>query len=322
MPADSVPSTATVVLATAYGDPDVLELVSEPLREPGAGEVVLEVRAAGINPIDWKLYSGAFGTDPDRLPVRLGYEAAGVVVAAGPDAVGPAGPIAVGDEVIGYRLDGAYATHVVAPAEALVPKPASLTWEQAGGLMLAGATAEHALVAAGVGEGDTVLIHGASGGVGLFAVQLAVLRGARVIATASAARHDDLRALGAEPVTYGEGLADRVRALAQDGVDAALDLVGTDEAVDVSLEVVGDRDRIVTIAAFGRGAQDGIKLIGGGPGADPGTEIRAAARQKLAALAADGRLRITATGVPLADVADAHREGQAGHTRGKVSLVP
>ena len=120
------------------------------------------------------------------------------------------------------------------------------------------------------------------------AVQLARLRGARVVATAGERNHDLLRELGAEPVAYGDGLADRVRALAPDGVDVALDLVGTDEAMDVSLALVADHDRIATIANFARGPREGVKLLGGGPGADPGNDIRDAARAELARLAGDG----------------------------------
>lgn len=313
---------SAVVVATAFGGPEVLSVVDEPAPEPGPGEVRIAVRAAGVNPIDYKAYSGAFGTDPSSLPMRLGAEAAGVVTAVGPDAVGPAGPISVGDEVIVYRAGGAYAANLVVAATEVIPKPAALSWEQAGGLLLTGATAVHALETAGVGAGDTVLISGGSGGVGLFAVQLAAARGATVIATASPAKHDLLREFGALPVAYGSGLAARVRAAAPRGVDAALDLVGTDEAVDTSLELVADRSRIVSIAAFGRAA-DGIRLIGGGPGADPGTEIRANARIPLADAAAAGRLRvIVARTYPLAEVAQAHRDIMAGHTTGKLVLLP
>src|SRR5207248_1452382 len=161
-------------------------------------------RAAGVNPVDVKSYSGAFGADPARLPIRLGAEAAGVVTAVGADTAGPAGPVGVGDEVIAYRAPGAYATELVVPAQAVVPKPI--------------------------------------------------------------------------PVAYGPGLAGRVAVAAPGGVDAALDLVGTDEAWDVSMGVVTDRARIATIVAFGRGLQAGIKVLGGAPGADPGTEIRQRAR--------------------------------------------
>jgi NADPH:quinone reductase len=312
-----------VVLAPAYGGPEVLTVVDQPVGDPGPGQARVEVRAAGVNPADWKGYTGAFGTDPAALPRRLGFEVSGVVTAVGPDAVGPAGPLSVGDEVIGFRVSGGYAAELVVPAAALVPRPASLGWEQAAGLMLTGATAVHALTATAVGEGDTVLVHGAAGGVGLMAVQLAALRGARVVGTVGGDGADLVRRLGAEPVRYGDGLADRVRELAPDGVDAALDLVGTDEAVDVSLELVADRQRIATIAAFGRAGAEGIRALGGGPGADPGTELRDAARLDLAEAAGAGRLEVVvAATFPLEDVAAAHRQGMAGHTHGKLVLLP
>jgi NADPH:quinone reductase len=117
---------ASVVIAAEYGGPEVLTLTQEPTPEPGPGEAVIAVRAAGVNPADYKTYSGAFGRDPGRLPLRLGFEAAGVVTAAGPDAVGPAGPIAVGDEVIAFRVTGAYASELAAPAQSLLPKPTGL----------------------------------------------------------------------------------------------------------------------------------------------------------------------------------------------------
>jgi NADPH:quinone reductase-like Zn-dependent oxidoreductase len=312
---------SAVVVATGYGGPEVLAVVDVPTPEPGPGEVRLAVRAAGVNPIDVKAYSGAFGTDPDRLPMRLGAEAAGVVTAVGPGAAGPAGPVSVGDEVIAYRASGAYAAELVVPGEAVVPKPAGLGWEQAGGLLLTGVTAVHALEAATVGAGDTVLLHGGAGGVGLMAVQLAAERGARVIATASPAKHELLARLGAVPVAYGAGLADRIRAIG--AVDAAVDTVGTDEAVDVSLALVPDRARIVTIAAFGRAPQEGIRLIGGGPGADPGNEIRAAARLPLVEAAGAGRLEVLVAGAyGFAEAAAAHRAIAAGHTTGKIVLIP
>jgi len=311
------------VVAGAYGGPEVLSVIDEAVPDPGPGEVRVAVRAAGVNPIDHKMYSGAFGTDPANLPLRLGSEAAGVVTAVGADATGPAGPIAVGDEVIAYRAPGAYAAEVVVPAASVVPKPAALSWEQAGGLMVTGVTAVHVLEAVGLRKGETVLIHGAAGGVGLMAVQLAVARGATVLGTASPAKHDLLRELGAIPVAYGPGLADRVRAATPGGVDAAADLVGTDEAVDVSLELVADRARIASIAAFQRGADAGIKLLGGGPGADPGTEIRAAARLQLTEAAGAGRLRLLIAGsYPLREAAAAHRQIMTGHTTGKIVLVP
>lgn len=313
----------SVVIAASYGGPEVLSVVDEPAGEPGPGEARIQVRAAGVNPVDYKVYSGAYGRDPASLPIRPGLEAAGVVAQVGPGATGPAGPVRAGDEVIAYRAAGAYASELIVPAQSLVPKPAALDWAQAAGLMLAGVTAWHCLVATDVGDGDTVLIHGGAGGVGIMAVQLAAARGATVIATASPARHDFLRKLGAVPVAYGPGLADRVRDLAPAGIDAALDLVGTDEAVDVSLDLVADKARIATIAAFGRAGQAGIKALGGGPGADPGTEIRTAARLDLARLAGRGKLLVVVGETfPLAKAADAHRAIMTGHTTGKIALIP
>ncbi|WP_344401224.1 NADP-dependent oxidoreductase [Streptomyces longisporus] len=310
-------------MASTYGGPEALSVVDVTVPEPGPGQVRIAVRAAGVNPFDYKVYSGAFGTDPARLPLRLGTEASGVVTAVGADATGPAGPVEVGDEVIAYRAAGAYAAELVVPASSVVPKPARLSWEQAGGLMAAGVTAVHTLEAIGLGKGETVLIHGAAGGVGLTAVQLAVARAATVLATASEAKHELLRDLGAIPIAYGPGLADRVRAAAPGGVDAAADLVGTDEAVDVSVELVADRSRIATIAGFERGARAGIKLLGGAPGADPGTQVRAAARLQLTAEAEAGRLRILIADThPLREAAAAHRQIMSGHITGKIVLIP
>jgi len=313
---------SAVVIAAAFGGPEVLSVTDEPVPAPGPGQARIEVRAAGVNPIDCKMYSGAMGADPGQLPMRPGFEAAGVVTEVGPDAAGPAGPLSVGDEVIAFRVSGAYAAELTVPGSALVPKPAALDWAQASGLMLTGGTAWHALAAGHVQSGDTVLIHGGAGGVGVMGIQLARARGVTVLATGGPKRHDLLRELGAIPVEYGEGLVDRVRAAAPGGIDAALDFVGTDEAIDVSLELVSDPARIVSIAAFGRGS-DGITLIGGGPGADPGTELRNAARTELTRMAQEGTLRVLVSQTfPLAEAAQAHRAIMAGHTTGKIALIP
>lgn len=312
------PVKARVVVATDFGGPEVLSVVDEEVPDPQGDEVRLAVRAAGVNPIDVKVYSGAMGTDRSQLPRRLGSEAAGVVTAVGPDSA-----VVVGEEVIAFRAPGAHASELVAPGDAIVAKPEGLGWHEAAGLLLTGGTAVHTLTATSVGAGDTVLVHGGSGGVGLMAVQLARLRGARVIATASERNHELLRSLGAEPVTYGDGLADRVRGLAPEGVDAAIDTVGNDEAMDVSLALVSDRSRIATIANFDRAPREGVQLLGNGPGADPGQEIRYGARDELARLAAAGELRVVVAGVfPFDDVAAAHRQVGTGHTTGKVILVP
>ena len=311
------------VVATAFGGPEVLAVIETPIRPPGPGEVLISVRAAGTNPIDYKVYSGVMGQDPARLPMRLGSEAAGVVTEVGDGAEGPSGRVAVGDEVIAYRIAGAYAADVTVPAVSVLPKPSTLSFEEASGLMLTGVTAAHALAVTRVGAGDTVLIHGASGGVGLMAVQLAAEAGARVIGTAGESGRALVRDFGAEPVAYGTGLEERVRALAPGGVDAAVDCAGGDEALNTSLALVADRGRIVTIVASRRAFDSGIKVIGGAPGADPGTEIRTAARLELARLASDGKLRVVvAAAYPLAEAAAAHRALATGHTHGKIVLVP
>ncbi|MGN6300850.1 MAG: NADP-dependent oxidoreductase [Angustibacter sp.] len=309
------------VVAPQYGPPDVLQVVDVDVPEPGAGQVVVDVRAAGTNPADLKSYSGEWGTDAGKLPMRLGFEASGVVRAVGPDAVGPAGPVSVGDEVVVFRTSGAYAERLLVRASAVLPKPAELAWDAAAGLLLAGTTAVHTVVAAEVSDGDVVLVHGGSGGVGLMATQLAAARGARVIATARPSAHDLLRGLGAEPVAYGPGLVDRVHALTA-RVDAAIDTVGTDEALDSSLELGVAPQRIASIAAFERGGRLGIRLLGSGPGADAGDELRLAARRQLVEDAAAGRLRVVvAATYPLADVAEAHRALRSAHAPGKIVLT-
>ena len=313
--------TAAVV-ASAFGGPEVLTLVHSELSRPGPGQVSIRVRGAGVNPIDYKVYGGAAGEDLSQLPMPLGMEVSGEVTDVGLDAVGPAGPVSVGDTVIAYPVTGGYASEVTVSATSVVPKPPRMSWEEAAGLMLTGVTAVHALATVRVARGDTVLVHGVSGGVGLTAAQIAVDEGATVVGTAGTRHHEALRGYGVVPVTYGPGLAYRVREAAPGGVDAAIDTVGTDEAVDTSFELVNARDRIVSIAAFGR-ANSGITLIGGGPGADPGTEVRDAARLQLTRRIDAGTLRVVvAKTFPLAEAADAHRLVAGGHAGGKVVLLP
>ncbi|MET9489720.1 NADP-dependent oxidoreductase [Nocardia sp. NPDC006630] len=317
-----------IVRPSTYGTPDVLTVIEVPTPRAAAGEVVVEVRAAGVNPIDWKLYSGAFHTvDEDHKDAAgiaasmpsLGLECAGVVTEVGADVTG----VQVGDEVIVYPVTAAYADYVTAPATSIFAKPAEIDWARAGSVMLTGTTAVHALHAAGVGAGDTVLVHGGAGGVGLMAVQLAAAAGATVIATAAERNHALLRELGASPVVYGPGLADRVKSAAPQGITAAVDFAGTDEALDVSLELVPDRTRIASIAGSPRRAEAGIKVLGYGPGQDAGTELRAAARGDLIERAASGTLRILVdTTFPLDQAAKAHEVGIAGHAPGKLVLIP
>jgi len=308
----------TTVLATSYGDPDdALSLVEGPLPQPGPGEVRVRTRAIGTNPFDYKSYSGAFGANPARLPIRVGSEAAGVVDAVG---VGVE-EVAIGDEVIASGAAGTYTTHLVTGLDALTPKPATLGWEPAAGLMGTGTTAWHVLAAAGVGSGDTVLVHGGAGGVGGMVLQLARLRGIAVVATGSERNHERLAHLRATPIGYGPGLLERARDAAPSGYAAALDLIGTDEAVDVSLALV-PADRVVSIAGFGR-VDDGITLLGSGPGADPGTELRDAARAPLADLAGRGEITVAVDRTyPLAEATAAHTYLRTGHAQGKVILLP
>ncbi|WP_328856665.1 NADP-dependent oxidoreductase [Williamsia herbipolensis] len=311
--------TRTVV-ARGYGGPENLALIDEPDRDPGADEVVVRVAAIGVNPIDHKLYSGAFGSDPDGLPVRLGNEAAGTVVEVADGVSGPTGPIAVGDEVVVYPVDGAYTDRIVAPSGSILHIPTGVSVEQAAGLLAVGVTAYDLIRTAGVTGDDTVVVHGGTGAVGSLAVQIAVAAGARVIATGRLDNHAAIEALGATAVAYGDGLLDRLRAASPDGYTVALDAAGTDEAIDASLELVAERSRIVSIVAFGR-AGDGIVVIDGS--SEGSRRIRSETRTTLLDQLAAGDITVTtAKTFPLADAADAHRELQSSHPRGKFLLIP
>lgn len=303
------------ITISSYGGPDVIELTERPDPVPGPDGVLVRVRASSVNPVDYKIREGYLqGAFPHHLPLILGWDVAGVVEQVGPAVT----EYQVGDEVFGYvRKDsvehGTYAELVVAGLRHLSRKPSSLTFEQAAALPLAGLTALQCLDAVGVEQGETVLVHAAAGGVGSFAVQLAAARGARVIGTAGEANHDYLRGLGADPVTYGDGLADRVRALAPDGVDAVLDLVGG-EALAVSPQLAGDPSRIVSITDAATALGFGGRYVFVRP--DPNDLAR------LSALVEDGALRVEiARTVPLAQAAAAQQLVQDGHVRGKVVLT-
>lgn len=306
------------VIATAY-DLDSLTVEDVPEREAGEGRVVIRVAAAGVNPSDLKSIRGQFGDDPAKLPLRLGAEVAGTVTAAGPgvDAV------SVGDEVIAYRVVGGWADEVVVPVENVFLRPATVTADAGAGLLLVGTTAWHLIEATRVSEGDRVIVHGASGAVGRLAVQLARLRGASVVGTASARNLEAVEALGATAVEYGPGLDERLRDALPGGAGAALDTVGTDEALDVSVALVADRRRIATINGFAHGAELGVTMLGGGPGADPGSELRRAARQPLIDLLAEGRIDVAlGPAFPLDRARDALDLIATGHPGGKVVLHP
>ncbi|MGW7351527.1 NADP-dependent oxidoreductase [Streptomyces sp. Z26] len=301
------------IVTEGYEGPDGLRLTDRPDPKVAPDQVLVRVRAAGVNPVDWKIADGALDALFDtHFPLVPGWDVAGVVAEVGLDAT----EFAVGDEVIGYvRRDdvqhGTYAELVAAPVRTLARKPSALDWRQAAGLPLAGLTAYQALDRVGVGDGDTVLVHAAAGGVGSLAVQIAVARGARVVGTASERNHDFLRSLGAEPVVYGDGLADRVRALAPDGIDAALDFVGGD-AVAVSQGLLRRPERVASVVG------PDVKALGGHlvwVRPDP-ADLAA-----LADLADAGKLTVHVDrALPLAEAADAWRLSREGRTRGKIVL--
>ncbi|MFC4514226.1 NADP-dependent oxidoreductase [Streptomyces ehimensis] len=299
----------------AYGGPEVLEYRDDlPRPKVGPDSVLVKVKAAAVNPVDWKAREGYLdGMLQPVFPVVPGWDVSGVVVGLGADTP----EFQEGDEVIGYvREDflsrGTFAEYVAAPVRTLAPKSAGLTFEEGAALPLAGLTALQSLRAVRAGEGDTVLIHGASGGVGSMAVQLARRLGARVIGTASERNHDYLRGLGAEPVTYGDGLAERVRALAPGGVDAVLDLVGGG-AVATSPAVTAHGARLVSIADPAV-TELGGRILWVRP--DP------ADLTELGRLAGEGALKVEVAEVfPLERTADAHRLSAEGHTRGKIVVT-
>jgi NADPH:quinone reductase-like Zn-dependent oxidoreductase len=300
-------------IATAPGGPEVLTFEEYDVPEPGPGEVTIEVRAAGMNPADYKHVARG---GPQEFPKPIGYEVAGVITAVGPD-VG----FSVGEEVVAFRVTGGWATALTVPAADVFTKPASLPFEAAANLLLAGATASEMLHVTRAAAGETIVVHGASGAVGVSVLQQAALLGVRVVGTASERNFDIVRRYGGLPVTYGDGLEQRVRDVAPDGVAAALDCVGTDEAVDVSLALVSDRDRIVTIAAAHRAESDGIRAIAG---AMPASKAyRDGVRADLIRLAAEGRLEVPmARTYPLADALEAVDVLRGQHPGGKIALIP
>ncbi|QAY72963.1 NADP-dependent oxidoreductase [Agromyces protaetiae] len=306
------------------GGPEVLELRETPYAVPAAGEVVVDVHAVGVNPIDWKLRSGK-RSSPELDGYRgIGTDAAGVVSAVGDEA--RAHGWQVGDEVIVAGAKGAYATEIVAREASLTRKPAGLSWEQAAAIPVPVGTAYQVLRSLAVGEGDTLLWHGGSGAVGQAAIQLARRVGAQVVATASEHNHAHLRELGAIPVTYGPGLEERVREAAPGGITVAVDGVGTDEAIEVSKALVADHDRVATIVQGARAADFGIRAWGGGSPVPLTAEEQAWRHEAIglvADLAARGEFVLEiAHRYPLADAAEAHRQSETGHVRGKIVLLP
>lgn len=305
-------------VAPRFGGSEVLEYVDVEVPAPGPGEVTIDVRAAGMNPADTKHTRQG---DPSDLPIAVGYEVAGVLSAVGPDTEIASGGGVVGDEVLAFRVEGGWAERITVPAQDVFAKPARLGFPEAANLLLASATAADMIRVTRAEGRDTVLVHGAAGAVGVSLLQQLRLLGARVIGTASERNADTVADFGGEWIAYGDGLEDRVRALAGDGIDVALDCVGTDEAVEVSLALVADRSRIVTIAAFGRAQQDGFAAIGG---AQPASKaFRDSVRQRLIDLAGAGQLEVpVARTFPLSEARAAAEILESQHPGGKLALVP
>lgn len=310
---------ARVWMAEQWGSPDTWTFAERELARPRRGEVTIRVRAAGVNPADFKhVASPRPGLE---LPVPIGYEIAGELVELGPDTEIASGGGAPGDPVVAFRIQGGYATEVTVPAADVFAKPERLPDEEAANLLLAGSTAAQMLDVTRVADGDTILVHGASGAVGVSILQQAAELGAHVVGTASEGSFARVRRFGGHPVAYGPGLADRVRAAANAPIAAVLDTVGTSEAVDVSLELVPDRDRIVTIVAADRARSDGFHAVAGAQ--SESAAFRDAVRPRLLQLAAEGRLQVPiARTYPLAEAPEALRFLAEGHPGGKIALLP
>jgi len=305
-------------VAVDFGGPEVLRCIDVDVPGPGPGEVTIDVRAAGMNPADAKHI--APGQDPKLLPLPIGYEVAGVITAVGPGAELASGGGAVGDEVVGSQVTGGYTTAITVPASSVYAKPARLSFAEAASLLLVATTAADLLHASGAREGETVLLHGAAGSVGVMVLQQARQAGVRIIGTASEANFGYVSQYGGIPVKYGPGLLERVLAAAPDGVAAALDTVGSGEAGDVSLAVVAERKRVVTIADAPRAAADGYTFVGASnPESGP---FRARARSRILKLAQDGHLAVPmAATFRFEDAPAALAALTSPHPPGKIALV-
>jgi NADPH:quinone reductase-like Zn-dependent oxidoreductase len=295
---------------TSFGPPEVLRVLELDEPQAGAGEIRVRVRAAGVLPYDCGVRRGGFPPGPALpLPLVPGNEFAGVVDQVGDGVTG----VPAGAEVLGFSTRGSYAEYIVVPADQAVRKPAGMPWEVAGAFSGTAQGAHLAVEQMGVGPGDVVLIDAAAGGLGTMAVQLAALRGAKtVVGTASPANHEYLRSLGAVPVQYGDGLVERIRAVAPGGVDAALG-AGLD-GLRAAVAVAVDRDRVVPMVFSDEHAALGLR---------DWTGVRSAARlAEMVALHEGGALAVHLRAVlPLDRAADAHSDVEGGHGRGKVVLA-
>ncbi len=292
-----------------YGDADVIHLGEAPEPHAGPGEIRIAVRAASINPIDWKISSGMLaGGEPLKGPGYLGFDAAGVV-----DEVGEgANDVAVGDDVFGA---GSNTQAEFAVLTAWAAKPSSVDWSVAAAAGVSTETSERVLRLLGVRDGDVLFVDGGAGGVGAVAVQMAVARGATVIASSSEANHDYLREIGATPVLYGDGMPDRVRALGLGRIDAVLDVAGKTPVEDL-ISLAPEPAQVVSIANFAA-AEAGARVTGGGEDSQPFKAFAEAAD-----LLEQSKLVIKVQTFPFNRAAEAYRLSQSGHVRGKLVLIP
>jgi NADPH:quinone reductase-like Zn-dependent oxidoreductase len=294
---------------TEYGDPEVLRWGDAPEPHAGPGEIRIAVRAASVNPYDWKVLTGAVsGGQPLSGTGFLGYDAAGVVDEVGDGVTG----VSVGDEVFG-RGQNTQAEFAVLGSWA--PKPSSVDWAVAAAAGVAGETSERGLRLLGVKAGDTIFIDGGAGGVGAVAVQMAAARGARVIASSSEANRDYLREIGAIPVLYGEGVAGRVQDAAGGRVDAVFDVAGKTPVQDL-VSLVSKPSQVLSIANFAAGPA-GARVTSGGGDSRPMEALA-----EVAELLAQNKLVIKVQTFPFERAAEAYRISQGGHVRGKLVLVP
>jgi NADPH:quinone reductase-like Zn-dependent oxidoreductase len=301
---------STAITFSRYGEPDVLTVAAAEVPQPGPGQVRIRVHAVAVNLIDIKIRSGHMDDIfPISFPVTPGWDVAGVVDAAGENATA-----AVGDEVFGVATAGGYSEYAL--LDQPVARPAGVSAETAAALVTVGEAAVRGLRHLDVKAGQTLLIHGAAGSVGTIAVQLAVAQGLTVIGTAAAGDLERVTALGAAAIRYGQGWANRVRAVAPDGIDAVFDTSGAGVLAE-SVALTGDAGRVITIADEAA-AQYGVRFTG----ADPGDRVPEA-RAELADLAASGRLSVPIWRIyPLAQAARAHADLEAGRAHGKIILRP
>ncbi|KTR75788.1 hypothetical protein NS234_13645 [Microbacterium oxydans] len=313
---------ARAIVYTEIGSPAVLHLIEIPDPVAARGEVVVRIEAAGANPIDAKLRGGKRPSPPITEPRPVGFDGAGIVEVLGEGV----DDLAVGDRVAIRDGNGTYASALAIATEKLAKLPDSVTTAEGAGIGIPAGTAYQSLRSLGVTEGDVLLVHGGSGSVGQAAVQFAAAWGATVIATGSPARHDQLRELGAIPVAYGDGLLDRVRAAAPSPVTVVLDCAGTDEAIEASLALVADRERIATIVRGPDAASFGIRAFSGGSPVPLTTQElawRAEALPETIALLDAGDFTIElGPQLPLAEAAQAHELMESGAASGKIILLP